>query len=364
MFYRRATFVIAALLSTLSLSVLEQNAATAQSGGVLNIYSSRHYGAMELPFTKFEEATGIEIRVSQGAPQDLLARLRADIGRGNRSPADLFLAIDAGVLSLAAAEGLLQPVDSETLRQNIDETQRDPDDYWFGISQRVRTAIYNPENVTGEELEDHLNSYSDLANPVWANRLCMRPASHIYTVSWTSSLIYNLGEDKAAEVISGIADNVVRYIDSDTSQITAVAAGECDVALVNHYYLGILANGSQRDKAVFEAVELRWMNQGEDGTGAFYNINGAGVVLNAANAENAIAFLEYMSSLEGQAGDETGFPGSNYEFPANPNAEINETIAAFGPVKLDTGYPLWEYGRLQADAVDLLEIAGFGFSEN
>lgn len=364
MTYRRAAFVIAALLFTLSLSVLEQNAATAQSGGVLNIYSSRHYGAMELPFTKFQEATGIEVRVSQGSPRDLLARLRADVDRGNRSPADLFLAIDAGVLSLAAEEGLLQPVDSEVLRQNIDETQRDPDNYWFGLSQRLRTVVYNPENVTEEELEFHLNTYSDLADPVWGGRLCMRPASHIYTVSWTSSLIYNLGAEEATSVIEGIAANVVRYIDSDTSQIKAVAAGECDVALINHYYLGILANGSDGDKSVFDAVDLRWMNQGEEGTGVFYNINGAGVVLNAANAENATAFLEYMSSLEGQAGDESGFPGSNYEFPVNPEAEINETIAAFGPVKLDTGFPLWEYGRLQADAVDLLETAGLGFSEN
>jgi len=332
-------------------------------GGVLNIYSARHYGDMEGPFLAFEEATGIEVRISQGSPRDLLARLRADIERGNRSVADIFLAIDAGVLAIATEEGLLQPYTSDTLEANIAETQRDPDGHWYGLSQRVRTVVYNPENVTEEEI-DTLNDYADLAAPVWEGRLCMRPASHIYTVSWTSGLIYNLGAEEAAEVISGIANNVTRYINSDTSQIRALVAGECDVALVNHYYMGRLANGDDDDQATFEAVQLKWMNQGEDNTGTFYNINGAGIVANAANVEQAQAFLEYFSTIEGQAPDETGISGVNYEFPTNPEAEINETIAAFGEVMLDTGYPLWEYGDLQAEAVELLEDNGFGFSEN
>lgn len=352
---------IAALAAILSLTIVILPAA-AQDGGFLNIYSARHYGALEAPFVQFQEDTGIEIRVSQGSPRDLLARLRADIDRGNRSPADLFLAIDAGVLSLATSEGLLQPIESDILNANIDATQRDPDGHWYGLSQRVRTVVYNPTNVTEEEVTNSLNTYADLASDVWADRLCMRPASHIYTVSWTSSLIHNLGAEEAQSVIEGIAGNVVRYINSDTSQIQAVAAGECDVALVNHYYMGRLANGDEEAQATFNAVQIQWMNV--ETTGTFYNINGAGVVLNAANAENAQTFLEYFSTVDGQAGIETGLPGVNYEYPTNPAATVNETIADFGTISLDLTYNLWDYGALQADAVTLLEEAGFGFSEN
>jgi len=362
----RFTTIFAILISTLLLVIAPIGAQEDDEeliGGVLNVYSARHYGQMETPFIEFEEATGIEVRVSQGSPRDLLARLRADIERGNRSVADVYLAIDAGVLAIATEEGLLQPYTSDTLEANILETQRDPDGHWYGFSQRVRTVVYNPEGVTEEELEN-LNEYADLADPVWEGRLCMRPASHIYTVSWTSSLIHNLGEEEAAEVISGIAANVTRYINSDTSQIRAVATGECDVAVVNHYYMGLLAAGNEDDQDLFESVQLKWMNQGEDGTGTFYNINGAGIVTNAANLEQAQAFLEYFSTVEGQAPDETGIPGVNYEFPTNPEAEVNEVIAGFGEVMLDTDYPLWEYGALQAEAVTLLEENGFGFSEN
>jgi iron(III) transport system substrate-binding protein len=354
-----AVFCLIALV--LMFSLVPTLAQDDDDPGVLNVYSSRHYGDMEAPFIAFTEATGIEVRVSAGTPQDLLGRLRADIGRGNRSVADLFLAIDAGVLDLAAEEGLLQPIESDILNENIDEAFRDPEGHWYGLSVRTRTLVYNPENVTEEELAD-LNDYSDLANELWEGRLCMRPASHIYTVSLFSSLLYHLGEEEATAVTESIAGNVARYINSDTSLIQAVEAGECDVALVNHYYMGRLANGDAAAQATFNNVGLKWMNQ--DTTGVFFNINGAGIVTNAANYENALRFIEFMSERENQCGTETCFPGSNYEFPTNPEAEINETIADFGEFTLDLEYSLWEYGAYQEATVAMLEEAGFGFSEN
>jgi iron(III) transport system substrate-binding protein len=352
-------FVMALLLATLlSLGLVPSLARDDQ--GVLNIYSSRHYGDLEAPFVAFSEATGIEVRVSAGTTQDLLGRLRADIQRGDRSIADVFLVIDAGALSLAAEEGLLVPVESEVLNANIAESFRDPEGRWYGLSIRTRNVIYNPSNVTEEELAG-LNTYSDLANPVWQGRLCMRPASHIYTISLFSSLLHNLGDD-AAGVTEGIVGNVSRYINSDTNLIKAVAAGECDITLTNHYYLARLINGPAEDQAVAESVAVRWMNQ--DTTGAFINVNGAGIVKNAANYDNALAFLEYMSMVENQCGSSTCFPGSNYEFPTNPAGELNETIASFGEVKFDLSYPLWEYGAFHESAIAMLEAAGFGFTEN
>lgn len=321
-----------------------------QDGGVLNIYSARHYGAMEAPFVAFTDATGIEVRVSQGSPRALLERLRAE---GERTPADLFLAVDAGVLALAADEGLLQPVDSDVLRANVPETLRDPADRWFALSLRPRTIMYNPATVDPAEV----TTYSALADPQWAGRLCMRPATHIYTVSLVSSLIYNLGEDAAEEIVRGWVANDPTYINSDTRLLETVAAGGCDVAIANTYYLARL----KADDPDFP-VEQVWANQ--DTTGTFFNINGAGVTAGARNVENAIAFLEFFSTEDGQAGTADGFPGSNYEYPANPDAELNPQLAALGDVMLDTGYPLWEYGALQASAVDLLERAGYGFDES
>ncbi len=361
MFKMRFVSTLAILLGILSLAFVPAIAQEEEDPGVLNIYSSRHYGDLEAPFVEFSEETGIDVRVSAGTPRDLLSRLRADIDRGDRSVADVFLAIDAGVLDLAAEEGLLQPVESDVLTDNIAEGFRDPENRWFGLSIRTRTLVYNPENVTEDEIAE-LNTYSDLADETWEGRVCMRPASHIYTVSLFSSLLYHLGEEDATSVAEGIASNVTRYINSDTSQIRAVEAGECDVAVVNHYYMGRLANGDEADQATFNNVELKWMNQ--DTTGVFFNVNGAGVVQNAANYDNAVQFLEYMSQTENQCGSLTCFPGSNYEFPTNPDAEPQETIAGFGEFMYGLEYPLWEYGAYQEDTVAMLEEVDFGFIEN
>lgn len=351
------SFIVIALLSITSMPVLSQD-----DPGVLNIYSSRHYGVMEAPFVGFEEATGIEVRISEGTPRDLLTRLQADIDRGGRSVADVFLAIDAGVLSLAAERELLQPIESEILDANIPESMKDPNGHWYGLSQRLRAVVYNPATVTEAELAS-LNDYADLADPMWEGRLCMRPASHIYTVSLMSSLVYHLGEETAKGAFEGVSANVVRYINSDTSQIQAVAAGECDVALVNHYYAGRMADSADpADVETFESVAIKWMNQ--DTTGNFFNVTGAGIVVNATNFDNAVAFIEFMSTLDMQCGGADCFVGSNYEFPTNPEAEPNEIIAGFGDYVLDTEYPLWEYGGLQETTVTLLEEVGFGFTEN
>lgn len=360
---RTLVLIISAVMGlALTACTVNQIAAPAPAeSNVVNVYSSRHYGDLEAPFAAFTEATGIEVRVSAGTPRDLLNRLRADISRGERSVADVFLAIDAGVLSLAAEEGLLQAHNSESIASGVATEFQDPNGLWAGLSIRTRTLVYNPANVTEDEIAA-VNSYSDLASDTWNGRLCMRPASHIYTVSLFSSLINHLGAEEATAATVGIANNVTRYINSDTGQIKAVAAGECDLAIVNHYYMGRLANGDDDAKAVFDSVQLKWMNQ--DTTGVFFNVNGAGVVSNAANYDSAVAFIEFLAAAENQCGASECFPGSNFEFPTNPAAAPNDTIAGFGEFEFDLTYPLWAYGSLQEQSVAMLEEAGYGFSEN
>jgi len=339
-----AVGVLASLALSLSLTPVLAN-----GGGVVNIYSSRHYGAVEGPFQKFTEATGIEVRVSQGSPQALLERLRAE---GEFSPADLFLAVDAGVLSLAASEGLLQPVESAILDENIPAEFKDPNNLWFSLSRRPRVIVYNTDKVQPEEL----STYEALADSKWQGRLCLRPASHIYTISLVSSLVARLGEEEAEAVVAGWVANNPTYIDSDTRMIENVAAGACDVAIVNQYYLSRLL--AEKPDTV-KNVALFWPNQGEGEGGVFYNVNAVGVTKSAVNVENAIKFIEYFSSLEGQAPDATGFPGGNYEYPVNPAAEINPFVLQLGDPIFNTEFSLWDYGTFQAPTLNLLERVGY-----
>jgi iron(III) transport system substrate-binding protein len=310
---------------------------------VVNVYSARHYGAMEGVLQRFTQETGIDVLISQGSVQTLLQRLEAE---GQQTPADVFMSIDAGGLVVAADQGLLQPIESEVLQRNIPENLRDPQNRWFGLSQRVRTIMYNPAKVKPEEL----STYAALADPKWKGRLCLRPATHIYTIALVASLIANLGEAKAEEIVKGWAANEPEYIDSDTRILETIEAGGCDVGLTNHYYLGRKLSENPNF-----GVALFWANQAEQG--AHRNISGMGVTAAARNRENAVKLIEWLSD-QGQAADSAGLPGGNFEFPVNPNAPVSDILQGFGEFKIDP-LPLAAYGEFQEEAVKLLERAGY-----
>ncbi|MFQ3536722.1 MAG: extracellular solute-binding protein [Aggregatilineales bacterium] len=336
-------FVVLALL--LALIFAGANTTIAQGRQFVNVYSSRHYGAMEQMFVEFTQETGIEVRLSQGSPQALLTRLEQE---GAQTPADVFFSVDTGSLVLAAEKGLLQAVDSEVLRANIPEELRDPENRWFGLSQRLRTIVYNPQKVDPSEL----STYEALADPKWAGRLCLRPATHIYTISLVASMIAALGEEQTEAVVKGWVANQPQLIDSDTRILETIAAGGCDVGITNHYYVGRL----YAQNPDFN-VKIFWANQ--DDRGVHRNVAGAGVTANAANRENAVKLLEWLSDAEkGQAGDASGLPGGNYEYPVNARATLNEIIASFGTPKIDE-LPLVELGKNQQAAIDLLGRARY-----
>ncbi len=336
-----------ALLIVTLLIIGGSGMAAAQSGPqVVNVYSARHYGALERVFQRFTQETGIEVRLSQGSVQSLLERLRNE---GRQTPADAVLFIDAGGLWIAAEEGLLQAVDSALLRQNIPNALRDPQDRWFGLTQRARVIVYNPNKVSPSQL----STYAALGDPRWRDRLCLRPSSHIYTQALVAHFIALHGERVTEEqIIRPWVRNNPRYIDSDTRILETIAAGGCDVGITNHYYVA-----QQLSRNPNFPVRVFWPNQNE--AGVHVNVSGMGVTTAARNRDNAIRLIEWLATEgKGQGATADTLSGGNFEFPANPNAPVHPIIAGFGTFKVD---PIgkFEYGRFQPAAIRLMERAGY-----
>ncbi|MCB0116480.1 MAG: extracellular solute-binding protein [Caldilineaceae bacterium] len=321
----------------------------ASESKVVNVYSARHYGAVEQVMQRFTADTGIEVLISQGSSQSLVERILAE---GAQTPADAVITIDGGSVQLLADEGVLEAVDSEVLTAAIPEMLRSPDGYWFGLSQRVRTLVYNPATVSEDEIP---TSYADLADPRWQDRLCLRPASHIYTIALTAGIIANDGLEEAERIVQGWVDNNPIFINSDTRILETIAAGGCDVGIVNHYYL---ANILEENPDF--AVKHVWANQ--ETTGVHRNVVAFGVLQSARNKDNAIRLLEWLAT-EGQGATSDSLPGSNNEFPANPAADVKPLLAELGEWRVDP-LPMAEYGHNQAAALQLLERVGYGFDEN
>lgn len=309
------------------------------SQSVVRIYSARHYD-LERVFDDFADQTGISVRFLFGSDAELRERIKAE---GEQTQADLFMVVDAGNLYLAANEGLFQAIGSQALQDAIPESLRDPDGRWFGLSLRARTIVYNPQRVAPGEL----STYEALAEPKWRGRLCLRNSTNVYTQSLVASLIAHHGYAGALEVVRGWVANRPQFINNDVEILQTVAAGGCDVAITNHYYLARLI----AETPGFP-VQVFWANQGDRGT--HVNVSGAGVIAGADHPAEAVRLLEWLAT-EGQS----EFVDGNYEYPANPEVQAAPLlIERFGPFQRD---PLSAatYGALNAEAVKLMDEAGY-----
>ena len=331
------------LMSLLATSMV----ATGLFANEINIYSHRHYDSDKALFKTFEQKTGIKVNVITAKAEELVSKLEIE---GSNTPADLLITADIGNLYEAKEKALLQPIESETLKANIPAHLRDTQNEWFGLTKRARVFVYNPEKISQSQLSDYLS----LAKPEFKGKILTRSSSNAYNKSLLASIIAHHGEEKATEFAKNLAQNFAREPKGgDRDQISAVAAGDGDVAIVNTYYLGIMLNSKvERDVATAKSVKLFFPDQ--TGNGTHINISGAGVIKYAKNRQNAIKLLEFLSSAEAQ----TLFAEANYEYPINPSIKPSGTVASWGEFKEDT-LPLNEVGKYNKKAVEIATKANW-----
>ncbi|MHA7819705.1 MAG: Fe(3+) ABC transporter substrate-binding protein [Erythrobacter sp.] len=322
------------------------DAAPDGDAGEVNIYSSRHYDTDLALYDDFTEQTGIRVNRIEADADALIERIASE---GEFSPADLLITVDAGRLWRAQEAGILSAVQSDVLAERLPEYLRHPQGLWFGLSTRARVVIYNKEAGVPEGLND----YADLADPQWRGDICIRSSSNIYNISLLSGIIAHQGEAAAQSWAEGVVANFARDPQgNDTAQIESVAAGECRIAVVNTYYLARYAGGDESERAIFDAVGVIFPDQA--GMGTHINISGAGVTMNAPNRENAIRFLEYLTSESAQR----YFADGNNEYPAVSGLEANSNVEQLGNFTPDT-LNAAEIGANQAKAVQIFDRAGW-----
>ncbi|HED13756.1 MAG TPA: Fe(3+) ABC transporter substrate-binding protein [Gammaproteobacteria bacterium] len=332
-----------ALIYLLILSALPQNVLADE----VNVYSARKEALIRPLLERFTKTTGIIVNLVTGKADALLSRLQNE---SRNSPADLFITVDVGRLSRAKNAGVLQPVSDPGLEQLVPTRYRDRGNYWFGLSMRARTIVYSRERVK----KTSLSSYQQLADPVWRKRLCLRSSENIYNQSLVAAMIVSDGEAATLQWAKGMVRNLARSPrGGDRDQIKAVAAGLCDVTLINTYYLGRMIKSKRQDaRAVAAKVAIFWPNQ--QGRGVHVNISGAGVTVSAPHRENAIRLLKFLLTAESQR----WYAKVNYEYPVRAGIAVDPLVAGWGEFKRDDG-PLPQLGDFNARAVMLMDDAGW-----
>jgi len=315
---------------------------------VVHLYSARNEALIKPMLDKFTAKTGIEVKLITSKADALLKRLETE---GRNTPADVLLTTDAGRLHRAKEAGVLQPVKSDLLNSAIPAQYRDVDGYWFGLSLRARPIVYAKDRVNPEK---ELSTYEALADTAMKGRICIRSSDNIYNQSLVASMISTRGEAATEIWAKGFVKNFARPPKGgDRDQIKAVAAGQCDVAVINTYYLGVMLAGDKADeREAGEKVAIYWPNQSD--RGAHVNVSGAGVTAHAKHRDNAIKLLEFLASEEAQA----WYASVNHEYPVIDKVESSKLLNSWGEFKADT-INLTELGRLNADAVRLMDRAGW-----
>ncbi|MEX2137614.1 MAG: extracellular solute-binding protein, partial [Pirellulales bacterium] len=162
------------------------------------------------------------------------------------------------------------------------------------------------------------------------------------------------GEKAAFQWCQGVVANMARKPQGgDRDQIRAVAAGVGDVAVANHYYyMQMLKSDEPADRAAAAKVAVLFPNQNDRGT--HVNICGAGVTKSSPNRENAVKFVEFLTTDEAQE----LFAAGNYEYPVVENVELVPALKSLGSFKEDT-VSAHVFGKYNSDAVRLMDRAGW-----
>ncbi|MEP1469357.1 MAG: Fe(3+) ABC transporter substrate-binding protein [Halieaceae bacterium] len=329
------------------LAITLSHASLSQAANELNIYSARQEALIKPLLDTYSEQTGTTINLVTGKGDALLTRLQSE---GRNSPADVLITTDAGRLYRAQEAGVLQQVSSDTLDRDIPSHLRSAEGYWYGLSVRARGIVYARDRVKPEEL----STYEALAQPQWRGRICVRSSSNIYNQSLVAGMLATEGEDKTAAWLNGFVGNFARPPQGgDRDQIKAVAAGQCDVAVVNSYYLGgmIRSTDSEQTEAAAK-VAIFWPNQ--SGRGTHINVSGAGVTAATDNAAAAVQLIEFLASDTSQR----WYGEANNEYPVREDVPASELLRSWGDFKRDQ-VNVTDLGRNNAQAVMAMDRANW-----
>jgi iron(III) transport system substrate-binding protein len=262
-------------------SVLGLTACAPQGDDELVIYVGRSETLIQPLIDQYIAESGVNVQVRYAGSAELAAQI---LEEGGNSPADVFMAQDAGALGAVSKAGFLQVMDQDLLNL-VSAEYRAQDGTWLGVSGRVRVFNYNPERVT--ELP---SSVMDLAGPEWRGRVGIAPTNSSFQ-AFVTAMIQIEGEAATLEWLRAMKENGVIY-DKNSAILEAVENGQVDSGLINHYYW--YAKGKEvgfenltTEIAAFESLDV----------GNLRNVAGVGIL---SDDPKARAFVEFLLSETAQ----------------------------------------------------------------
>lgn len=194
----------------------------------LVVYVGRNEEHVRPLIEAFEAETGLKVDARFGSTGELATTI---LQEGDASPADVFFTQDPVYIGSLVDAGLLATLPGDIIAR-VPESISGPDNEWVGVTARRRVMVYNPTFLTKGDLPQ---SIYELTLPTWKGRVGLAP-THSSFVSFIASMVTSEGEVATRAWLESMAANDPLLFGGNHEIVEAVASGDLDVGLVNHYY--------------------------------------------------------------------------------------------------------------------------------
>lgn len=331
---RRLAAALAALLALTTLT-----ACGGDEGPEVVVYNAQHEELIDAVAKGFEKKTGIDVKLRNGSDLELANQL---VTEGDRSPADVFLTENSPAMSLVDDKGLFAPLDQTTLK-NVPDQFRPDNGHWTGFAARSTVLVYNTSMVKQSDLP---TSLLDLAKLEWKGRISFSPTGADFQAI-VSAVLTLKGEQATRDWLKGLKANGTVY-DGNNVVLESVNSGQTAAGVIYHYYWY-----RDQEESGDNSDNTKLYFFGDQDPGAFLSTSGAGVLSGGDHQKDARAFVEYLTSADGQ---KIIADSDALEYTLNPDVPLNRDVKPLS----DLDPPALDVSSLNSErVVALLQDAGF-----
>lgn len=267
----------------------------------LVVYTNRKEDLLGPLLEKFEKTNKIDVSVYYGG-DSLVEKIKQE---GNTSPADIVITQNVAMVQQLKDAGLTMAVDAASLK-GLPTMFIDQDKNWFGASYRARIIV-----VKKGSSAEKITSMKQLADDEWRGKICMRDGMHPYNLALFAQLRSHMDDKTAKNFLKKLKANLVQKPQAtDRDQIKWVYSGQCDIAVVNSYYYGLVkADTPDLEQKVHPILVSLYGDK--VGEGVSINVSGVAVLKNGANHQAADRLARFLLSPWSQE----FFMTKNNEYP-------------------------------------------------
>jgi iron(III) transport system substrate-binding protein len=259
---------------------------TAELEDTLVIYTTHSEKMLEKISEEFTAETGVNVEFIN-LKGELADRVRSE---KDNPQADIMFGGDTSTYMQLQEEGLYEKVET-TWMNELDDSFKDKDGYWYGTIKTPVMMFYNTEVLSSDTAP---KDWSDLANEEYKDMIVTRDSLSSSMRSTIGALIdYNTktnNEDAAWTYLQNLNANTKNYYNSGSVMYQAIGKGEAAISIA---VLSDIIDNKENNGMPLEIVDAE--------SGSVVITDCVAAIKNAPHPNAAAKFVDFVGSAKVQA---------------------------------------------------------------